>query len=164
MTTNTIQAINELATTQFNFLQKVGELNLKTAEALRLKQGELLKGYLEFGSQYAEFGLKRQALGVEQKPINELLSAWGEKWQTHWRETAEIFTAYHDEFNATAEASFKAAQAGTTQLIEAGKQAATEATEKTKAAVESATAEVIDLGKTAAAQASETVKKVANKA
>lgn len=164
MTTNTIQAINELVATQLNFLQKVGELNLKTVEALGLKQSELLKNHIDFGSQYVEFGLKRQALSAEQKPVNELLSTWGEKWQTHWRETAEIFKAYYAEFNVTAEASFKAAQAGTTQLIEAGKQAATEATEKTKVAVESATAEVIDLGKTAAAQASETVKKVANKA
>lgn len=107
MTTTITQAINELATTQFNFLQKVGELNLKTAEALRLKQSELLKGYLDFGSQYAEFGLKHQALNAEQNPINDLLNTWSEKWQANWQETAEIFKAYHDEFNATTEASLK---------------------------------------------------------
>lgn len=164
MTTNAIQAINELAATPFNFLQKIGDLNLKTVESLHLKQSELLKGYLDFGSQYAEFALKHQVLSKEQQPINELFNGLGQKWQTHWRETAEIFQVYNDEFKATAEASFKAAQVSTAELIEAGKQAATEATEKTKAVVENATAEVIDLSKTAAVQANETVKKVANKA
>ena len=159
MTTNTIQAINELATNQLSFLQKLGELNLKTAESLRLKQTELFQGYLDLGTQYVGTALKPQAL-TQGQSLNELLSTWGEKWQTNWRETAEILKAYNDEFKSAAETAFKAAQTGTVHLIEAGQQAATEATEKTKAA----TAEVIDLSKTAAAQASETVKKVATKA
>ncbi|MFM2320642.1 MAG: hypothetical protein RLZZ215_3263, partial [Pseudomonadota bacterium] len=34
-------------------------------------------------------------------------NTWSEKWQANWQETAEIFKAYHDEFNATTEASLK---------------------------------------------------------
>lgn len=159
MTTNTLQAINDLTNNQLDFFQKLSELNLKTTEALYLKQSELLKGYVDFSSNYASTALKSPFFTQNLQSPTEIVSAWGEKWQGHWRETAELLKTYHDEFKVVAETTFKAAQEGTAQLIEAGQQVATEATEKTKAA----TAQVIELSQTTASQASEAVKKAAPK-
>lgn len=164
MPNHAIEVINELTTNQFSFLQKIGELNLKTAETLRTQQLNFIQEYVDFGKQYTEGLLKAPVTTTGSLPNQELVNGFNTKWLNNWRETAEVFKAYSEEFKATTENSLKSFQSGTTQLIEVSKQAASEATEKTKAAVESATAEVIDLSKTAIAQTNEAVKKVANKA
>lgn len=159
MPNNAIQAVNDLATNHFQFLQKVVDLNLKTAESLRVKQAELIQEYYDFGKSYTETLLKSQDSAAKQLPNADLLSGFGEKWLSNWRDTAELFKAYNEEFKATTETSLKSFQAGATQLIEAGKQTAAEATEKTKAAVEHATANVADFSKTVTDKAAEPAKK-----
>jgi hypothetical protein len=159
MPNNTIQAVNDLATNHFQFLQKVADLNLKTAEALRVKQAELIQEYYDFGKSYTDTLLKGQGSATTPLVNTDLFNNWGEKWLSNWRDTAELFQTYSDEFKATAETSFKSFQTGAAQLIEAGKQSAAEATEKTKAAVEHATANVADFSKTASQAAAEPAKK-----
>ena len=162
MAINTLDAVNTLVSNQFDFLKRLTELNIKTAKSLQQKNTNILQFYLDSSAQYTDKLFKSQAQNQQSIPVIDLLNEWNTKWLAHWQESATVLKDFNQELKSVTEASLQTFQTGTAQLVEASRQAATDATEKTKTLVDNTSAEVIDLSKNITDKSSEILRKTAH--
>lgn len=144
--------------------KKIGDLNMKTFEELTGKQTDLVKSFVEMSTKNAEAATKVKDMGELASLQQETVTAYNDKLITSMREATDVLTAARDELVSIMEEAAKNNQANAEDAVEAGKQVAADAAEKTVEAVEKAATEVAAMTQEATAKTVEATKKAASQA
>lgn len=143
-----------------NAVKQVSELNLKTFETLTAKQADAVKYCFETGYKNAQAMSKetdpQSAIALQQKT----LQAFGEKWSTTARETAEVLTETSNQLTAIAESSSKLVTDSNEKMLELNKQALTDNLAKAAEAIESSVAKSTEMTEEAVTMTQKVVDKV----
>ncbi len=110
MANDTMKLFKDITEKSVASFKSVGELNLRTFEALAAKQVEIVQGA-------ADAGVKQSALFTDAKDVNELLSAqsdlanvYTESLSKSVTEINDILKGAQDELTGLAEAAFEDAK------------------------------------------------------
>jgi phasin family protein len=122
--------------------KSVGELNMRTFEALAAKQVEIVQGA-------ADAGVKQSAVFTEAKDVNEILSAqsdlataYADKLSNSVTEISDILKGAQEELTGLAEVNFADAKSNTEKVAAEVKATAVKVVEKVKVNAEKVAKEV----------------------
>jgi phasin family protein len=111
MANDTMKLFKDITEKSVASFKSVGELNLRTFEALAAKQVEIVQGA-------ADAGVKQSAIFTDAKDVNEILSAqsdlanaYAEKLSTNVTEISDILKGAQEELTGLAEEAFEDAKA-----------------------------------------------------
>lgn len=125
--------------------QRLGELNMKTFEALTTKQAAVLSSCVESGVKNAELVSKVK----DQKDLvnlqKEVMTQCSSKWMDNMREAAETLTAARDELMSILEEAKKYTTTSTEELTKLNKQFVSDSMSKATQQVEKATAQAVEV-------------------
>ncbi len=110
MANDTMKLFKDITEKSVASFKNVGELNMRTFEALAAKQVEIVQGA-------ADAGVKQSAVFTEAKDVNEILSAqsdlanvYAEKLSNSVTEISDILKGAQEELTGLAEAAFEDAK------------------------------------------------------
>lgn len=110
MTNDTIKLFKDIAEKSVASFKNVGELNLRTFEALAAKQVEIVQNA-------ADAGVKQSAIFTDSKDVNDLLSAQSDLANSYTEtltksvtEISDILKGAQDELTGLAEVAFEDAK------------------------------------------------------
>ncbi len=144
-----------------NSAKRVGELNMKTFEALTAKQTALLSSCFETGTKSADAATKAKDPQAAFALQQEALKTCGEQWLASVREAADMLSVTRDELLVIAEEAAKYTTESSEKASALSKQALTENMEKATAAVEKAMAQASEMAQEATTAAKDAVGKAA---
>ncbi len=111
MANDTMKLFKDITEKSVASFKSVGELNLRTFEALAAKQVEIVQGA-------ADAGVKQSAIFTDAKDVNEILSAqsdlanaYAEKLSTNVTEITDILKGAQEELTGLADKAFEDAKA-----------------------------------------------------
>ena len=142
MANDTMKLFTDITEKSVASFKSVGELNLRTFEALAAKQVEIVQGA-------ADAGVKQSAIFTDAKDVNELLSAqsdlanvYADNLSKSVTEITDILKGAQEELTGLAEVNFADAKSNTEKVAAEVKATAVKVVEKVKVNAEKVAKEV----------------------
>ena len=117
MANDTMKLFKDITEKSVASFKSVGELNLRTFEALAAKQVEIVQGA-------ADAGVKQSAVFTEAKDVNEILSAqsdlataYADKLSNSVTEISDILKGAQEELAGLAEVAFEDAKENAEKVV-----------------------------------------------
>jgi len=142
MANDTMKLFKDITEKSVASFKSVGELNLRTFEALAAKQVEIVQGA-------ADAGVKQSAIFTDAKDVNEVLAAqsdlanvYTESLSKNVTEISDILKGAQEELTGLAEVNFADAKSNTEKVAAEVKATAAKVVEKVKVNAEKVAKEV----------------------